>query len=143
MKNLLKRFLRDDAGFVISSELVLVATILVIGMITGLTTLRDGVIQELGDLGSSIGSVSQSYMYFGVIGHSSSTSGSTYSDNIDFCDEPVDPADGEPACLNISVVPVIEQGPPAPIECRPLCEIDCLRSRKPVRQPRREKYLRC
>ena len=35
MKNLLTRFLRDDAGFVISSELVLVATILVIGMIAG------------------------------------------------------------------------------------------------------------
>ena len=88
MKNLLKRFLRDDAGFVISSELVLVATILVIGMIAGLNTVKDSVVQELGDLSASIGSVSQSYTYNGITGHSSATAGSAYVDQIDFCDEP-------------------------------------------------------
>ena len=102
MKNLLKRFLRDDAGFVISSELVLVATILVIGMIAGLNTVKDSVVQELGDLSASIGSVSQSYTYNGITGHSSATAGSQYVDQIDYCDEPSDPDDAEPACLVIA-----------------------------------------
>jgi len=102
MKNLLKRFLRDDAGFVISSELVLVATILVIGMIAGLNTVKDSVVQELGDLSASIGSVSQSYTYNGITGHSSATAGSQYIDQIDYCDEPSDTSDAEPACLVIA-----------------------------------------
>ena len=101
MKNLLTRFLRDDAGFVISSELVLVATILVIGMIAGLTTLRDGVVQELGDVSTAIGAVSQTYVYNGVDGHTSGTAGSTFLDQTDFCDVPVDVALTEPACLDI------------------------------------------
>lgn len=101
MKNLLRHFLRDDAGFVISSELVLVATILVIGMIAGLNTVKDSVVQELGDLSASIGSVSQSYIYNGITGHSSATAGSQYVDQIDFCDEATDPSDAEPACLDI------------------------------------------
>ena len=105
MKNLLTRFLRDDAGFVISSELVLVATILVIGMIAGLTTLRDGVVQELGDVSTAIGAVSQTYVYNGVDGHTSGTAGGTFLDQTDFCDVPVDVAVTEPACLDIQTAP--------------------------------------
>jgi Flp pilus assembly pilin Flp len=100
MKNLLSRFWRDEAGFVISSELVLVATILVIGMITGLTAVRDGVVQELGDVGQAIGAVDQDYTFLGVAGHSAATSGSIYVDLTDFCDT-LDTADAEPSCLII------------------------------------------
>jgi len=118
MKNLLTRFWRDDAGFVVSSELVLVATILVIGMIAGLTTLRDGVVQELGDVASAFGAVSQTYQYNGVQGHSGATAGSTYVDQLDFCDVPVDPGGSEPACLVIdgnTAVPTSGDAQVAPV----------------------------
>jgi hypothetical protein len=78
-----RRLWNDEAGFIISSELVLVATILVIGMIAGLTVLRDQVVMELADLGQAIGSVSQTYAYASVSAGSSTeayTDGSWYSD---------------------------------------------------------------
>ncbi|MBD3672503.1 MAG: hypothetical protein HUJ26_03155 [Planctomycetaceae bacterium] len=100
MKNILSRFWRDEAGFVISSELVLVATILVIGMISGLTAVRDGVVQELGDVGQAVGSVDQDYTYWGITGHSAATAGSTYIDEVDYCDIQDTPG-AEPSCLVI------------------------------------------
>lgn len=99
--NMLTRFWQDEAGFVVSSELVLVATILVIGMITGLASIRNQVVQELGDLAQSIGAVNQSYTFSGVTGHSSSTAGSVRLDTTDFCDNQTDTANQEPACMDI------------------------------------------
>lgn len=63
---LLRKLWKDEAGFIISAELVLVATMLVIGMIVGLTVLRNQVVQELGDLGAALGMISQGYEYTGV-----------------------------------------------------------------------------
>lgn len=95
---------RDDSGFIISAELVLVATILVIGMIVGLATLRDQVVQELGDVGAAISQIVQSYSWSGITGHTSSVAGSFQVDTTDFCDEsPVDPAGGPPACISVTV----------------------------------------
>ena len=47
----------DENGFVVSSELILIATILVIAMVVGLQTVRDAVLQELGDVANAIGNV--------------------------------------------------------------------------------------
>ena len=101
---LVNELFNDEAGFVVSSELVLIATILVIGMITGLATLRDGVLQELVDLSRAIGAVEQSYTYNSVTAHTSATNGSRYDDFNDFC-EPAgeDGAGQEPGCLNLEV----------------------------------------
>ena len=51
MKNLSLALLQDEAGFVVSSELVLVATICVLGLIVGLSEMAIGVNEELEDLG--------------------------------------------------------------------------------------------
>jgi Flp pilus assembly pilin Flp len=99
MKKLLSRFWRDEAGFVISSELVLVATILVIGMIAGLSTVQDQVVQELGDTAQAVANINQSYQYFGTQAHTSATAGSTFQDNLDFCDAGNDPNTAAPACM--------------------------------------------
>ena len=56
---MMKNLWNDEAGFIVSAELVLVATILVIGMITGLTSVRDAVITELADVGGAIGAVNR------------------------------------------------------------------------------------
>ena len=97
--NLLCRLWNDQSGVVVSAELVIVATILVLGMIVGLTTVRDQVVQELGDLALAIASINQSYSFSGATGHHSSTAGSIHIDLLDDCDTNSDVAGGEPACI--------------------------------------------
>ena len=93
---MLRNFWNDECGFIVSAELVLVATILVIGMIVGLSEIQHAVVQELGDVGEAIGSLNQSYAYTGFsalktqgIGLGtlkSFTFGSAFSDQVDDCD---------------------------------------------------------
>jgi Flp pilus assembly pilin Flp len=99
---MLTRFWQDEAGFVVSSELVLVATLLVLGMIVGLSEVRNAVVQELTDVAQTFGTINQSYSFNGVTGHVSSTSGSLRADLTDFCDLAVDTAASEPGCVAIS-----------------------------------------
>lgn len=100
---LIKNLLNDEAGFVVSSELVLISTIAVIGLIAGLSTLRDGVVQELADVSSAIGNISQSYNYRGVIGHSGASNGSALTDSTDFCELATQSGNGvAPSCLNFT-----------------------------------------
>lgn len=82
-----QQFWNDEHGFVVSTELVLIATVLVLGMIVGLTTLRDQVIAELADVAAAMSNTNQSYSYSGITGHSSSTSGTFFDDNTDYCDQ--------------------------------------------------------
>src|ERR1700704_1583273 len=102
--SIVRRFWKDETGFVVTTELVLIAVILVIGLIAGLTTLRDQVVQELGDLAAAIGAINQSYSFSGVTGASASTAGSSYSDVKDFCDGGAQSSGSEPECLNVHTV---------------------------------------
>jgi Flp pilus assembly pilin Flp len=77
----------DETGFVISSELILIATLLVIGLIAGLSTIRDQVIGELADIADAFSSINNSYQFSGLSGHSGGTPGSQFEDLPDFCDE--------------------------------------------------------
>uniref|UniRef100_A0A7C4LIR7 Branched-chain amino acid aminotransferase n=1 Tax=Schlesneria paludicola TaxID=360056 RepID=A0A7C4LIR7_9PLAN len=86
MKKFALRLWRDEAGFVVSTELVLVATIVVIGLITGLTTIRDQVSTELADVADAISEVDQSYSFGAITAHASSTSGTLFDDATDFCE---------------------------------------------------------
>jgi hypothetical protein len=86
---MLKNFWNDEAGAIISAELVLVLTIAVIGMVVGLASVRDAVVTELGDVGQAIANIDQSYTYTGIVGHSSATAGSGFADALDFCDSGV------------------------------------------------------
>ncbi len=44
----------DEDGVILSAELVLIGTILILGMIVGLVGLQTAVVAELSDLGNSI-----------------------------------------------------------------------------------------
>ncbi|MBM4074415.1 MAG: branched-chain amino acid aminotransferase [Planctomycetes bacterium] len=77
----------DESGFVVSSELVLVGTIAVLGTVVGLSELSYGINEELEDIGSAIGSMNQGYQHCGLRGHCGSTGGSAFYDRHDFCDE--------------------------------------------------------
>ncbi|HWL08915.1 MAG TPA: hypothetical protein VNQ76_10940 [Planctomicrobium sp.] len=118
--NLMKQLLNDETGFVVSSELVLIATILVIGVLTGLTTLRTGVIQELADVSAAIGAISQTYQFNGVTAHTSATNGSAYVDNNDFCELATQAAAAAPSCMVVTGVAVAgTPEAPAPVILAP------------------------
>jgi Flp pilus assembly pilin Flp len=82
-RRVLAAFWRDEDGVVIATELVLILTILVIGLIVGLTTLRNVLATELGDLGGGVGRLTQSFSFSGVRGHTSTTAGSLSVDQND------------------------------------------------------------
>jgi len=83
---MLRKLWNDEAGAVLSAELVMVATILVIGMTVGLSAVRNSVVTELADLGQAISNIDQSYSYSNVAGHHSNSAGSRFRDAQDFCD---------------------------------------------------------
>lgn len=65
MQSLIRRLIDDEAGFIISSELILVGTITVLSMIVGLVEVSFAVNQELKDVASAFDSINQSYDYQG------------------------------------------------------------------------------
>jgi Flp pilus assembly pilin Flp len=86
MLHTLNALLNDEAGFIVSAELVLVATIGVLAMIVGLTEVSFAVNQELEDVGSAFGSINQGFKYNGTVGFKGGVSGSLYNDEWDDCD---------------------------------------------------------
>ena len=78
----------DESGFILSAELVLISTILVLGLIVGLTSLQTAVVGELTDVSGAMRSLNQSYWYKGLTGRSvwgwcgmkSRTAGSAFVD---------------------------------------------------------------
>ncbi len=105
------RLWNDEAGFVVSSELVLLGTILVIGMIVGLTTVRDQVVQELADVAGAISDLNQSYSFAAITGHDASTAGSDFNDLRDHCDPAGQLTAGSGSnCVSVSGVGPSEEG---------------------------------
>ena len=83
---MLSRLWAEETGAVVSAEIMLVASILVIGVIVGLKSVRDAVITELADVGQALSNVNQSYTYSGAAGHHTFVGGGRFVDNADFCD---------------------------------------------------------
>jgi Flp pilus assembly pilin Flp len=87
MSTLLTRLWADEAGFLISAELVLVSTILTLGMVVGLSKVSVAINQELSDVASAFGSVNQSYRYHGLFDDGKGAyGGSGFHDHADQCD---------------------------------------------------------
>lgn len=96
MTTLFTTLINDEAGFIVSSELVLVASIGVLAMIVGLSEVALNVNNELEDVGSAFGSINQTFVQKGVLGHQGYTGGTEFKDNVDHCDnvcdiQPLDP----------------------------------------------------
>lgn len=89
---MVRQLLNDEAGFIVSAELVLVATLLVIGLIVGLSEVQHAVVSELNDVADAIGELNQCYSYSGF--HKTDfnnrthavTYGSDFEDQRDDCD---------------------------------------------------------
>lgn len=99
MNSIAQRLWNDDAGFIVSIELILLSTIAVIGLIAGMTAVRDAVVSELSDVAGAVQDLNQCYSFFGVAGHAASTCGSDFEDATDFCDDPGDTADAADNCI--------------------------------------------
>tara|TARA_R110001583_G_scaffold167935_1_gene320722 strand:+ start:364 stop:756 length:393 start_codon:yes stop_codon:yes gene_type:complete len=76
---------KKEGGFVMTSELLLLSTTIVIGLAVGLTTMRDAVTAEMEDVAEAIGSLDQSYAFDGLINGEGSAeiSGSGFIDAVD------------------------------------------------------------
>jgi len=61
MLNLLKALRQDEYGVILSAEIVIVGTLLVLGMMTGMVCLQKSVNSELGDFAKAIDCLDQSY----------------------------------------------------------------------------------
>ena len=77
------------SGFVISAELVLISTIMVLGLLVGMVAVRDAMIGELHDMAEAFGSLNQTYSYDGTLDASlpTFTQGSTFQDGLDAGDD--------------------------------------------------------
>jgi hypothetical protein len=88
---MLKSLLLDEAGFIVSAELVLISTVLVIGLVVGLAEVQAAIVAELNDVGDAIGSLNQSFSFSGFSvckrgGCGAETAGSCFKDLADDCD---------------------------------------------------------
>jgi Flp pilus assembly pilin Flp len=92
MKTLAYAFMNDEAGFIVSAELVLVATLMVIGLIVGMSEVQYAIVSELNDVAEAIGSLNQSFSFTGFAAFKkhgevkSRTVGSAFRDFRDECD---------------------------------------------------------
>jgi hypothetical protein len=93
---MLRKLLKDEAGFIVSAELVLIFTLVFCGVAVGVAVVRDALVHEFGDIGEAIGALDQSYNYRSLdaplngdfIGDNSHArcSGSGFNDEEDECD---------------------------------------------------------
>jgi hypothetical protein len=84
MTNIFTKLINDETGFIVSAELILVATIAVLGVVVGLSEIAYGINNELEDVASAFGSVNQSYYVNGVHSEGKAcTAGSEYEDDQD------------------------------------------------------------
>ncbi len=89
--SLVRIWWRDESGLVLSAELVIILTIVVIGLITGLACLQQAVVAELQDVGAAFRGLNQSYGFTGfrgcqkIWGRTSWTAGSAFYDRYDGC----------------------------------------------------------
>ncbi len=87
---MLRKLWQDDAGFVLSAELVLILTIAVLAMVVGLSSVAVAINTELNDLSSAFGNISQTYAFTGFTSAQSKDKaivrGSRWDDATDDCD---------------------------------------------------------
>lgn len=92
-----KKLLRDDRGNVHAAGYLLLVTIFAIGMIAGLATLRDGIVQEYGDIALALEHLDQSFVF-------ALPSGTITFDD-DTASIPDDPVDAEPYGIVLTTAP--------------------------------------
>lgn len=79
-----RRLWQEESGAILSSELLLVSTLLVVGMVAGLDAARNAVLTEMADVSAAIGTMNQSFSIGGTFSEAgASTAGSQFIDTVD------------------------------------------------------------
>ena len=98
---ILQQFWNDDCGALISSEYLFVATILVIGVVVGLTNLREAVNAELTELGNALLALSQGFTISGSSGTGGSVDGSQAIDTPSLLTPPTMTPPANPSVIDV------------------------------------------
>jgi hypothetical protein len=103
----MRRLWNDECGAILSAELVLLMTILVIGQIVGLKAIQTALVNELADIAAAFGGLNQSFSYSGVShlitnGTSTQTAGSQFIDAADVGDMPSQQVTGTPGSIDVT-----------------------------------------
>ena len=110
LASLVRRFWRDQSGYVFSIEMLLLGTVVVIGLIIGHTSVRDALNSELSDIGGALQDLNQSFSYT-VDNGDGTTIEASFVDSLDFCDSPEDPSGAADNCIVFNVEPSDEVEP--------------------------------
>ena len=94
---------RDESGFIVSAELILILTLFICAVAVGFGVVKDAIATELNDISDAIGAVDQSYSVSGIQAlrgeegqFHGSCSGFGFQDGEDECD-----------CQVITIIPAI------------------------------------
>ena len=107
---MMRNLFNDEAGFLISAELVLIFTLVFCAVAVGFAVVRDALVYELGDVAEAIGALDQSYNFRGIRaelesdGNHAECSGSGFNDEEDDCD-----------CKGIELFSVCGKDDPSPL----------------------------
>ena len=107
---------RDTRGLVITTELIVLTLIVAVGMVAGLTAMRDAVVSELSDVSGSVQDANQSYQLSGSLSQDGFTAGSQFGDALDVLDSPDDVSGQADNCIRFDEPPIDEVEPPSPID---------------------------
>jgi hypothetical protein len=81
VKALLNNLLNDEAGFLVSAELVMIATLGILAMAVGLSEVAFNINNELQDVGRAFASMNQSFNISGQTNAWGNNGGSSFKDN--------------------------------------------------------------
>lgn len=111
---LLRRLWLDEAGGVNSAELMLIMTLLCVGMLVGIKSMRDATVTEFADMAQALANLDQSYSFPGIAptpaNNQTSTASSSFVDTLDFCDTSGDTDTGTAGskCVNVCIAATSE-----------------------------------
>lgn len=98
---MLKTFWNDQAGVILSTEIVLISTILIVGLVVGLVEVQCSIVAELGDVANAYGNLDQSYKTAGFMSNKGGQCTLTaYSSGAAY----IDIADGKQFELTVSIL---------------------------------------
>ena len=105
MPVLLKQLWRDETGAVGSAEVMFIMTLMCIGMLVGIKSLRDAAVTEFADFGQALSNLDQSYSFTPTPPAGGTVATSFFEDGPDFCDTPTDDDTGTSGskCVNVCV----------------------------------------
>lgn len=86
-----RKLMNDEAGFIISAELMLIISLGFTAAAVGASVIRDALVQEMNDVSHAVGAVDQTYKLTGFhkdkgTGVHAETSGFGFDDDGDDCD---------------------------------------------------------